>query len=93
MKRAKRAYIARQYFEKMGKSFREMNRVLKPRGKMIFVAGANTIRGVHIPTSRFLEEIAIQSGFKRICGSPTKSGTIGSSSLVTLQGRESTLTT
>ena len=61
----KRAYISQRYFEGMVKTIENVHRVLKPGGKFVIVAGANTIKGVPIPTWDILNQYAQELGFKQ----------------------------
>lgn len=62
----KRAYITRKYFDGMVKSLLAIHRMLKPKGKFVFVAGSNTIKGVEIPTFDILRECAEEIGFSTL---------------------------
>lgn len=62
-----RAFIVSHYFNDMKKSLEEAYRVLKPGGYYISVVGDNSIRGEHIPTSLYIQEIAINNvGFELV---------------------------
>ena len=60
----KSSYIVYKYFFNMEKGIREYRRVLKKGGHCIIVIGNNTVRGVRIPISKTLIEIARNNGFK-----------------------------
>ncbi len=62
-----RAFVVSHYFNDMKKSLEEAYRVLKPGGYYISVVGDNSIRGEHVPTSQYLQEIAINNvGFELV---------------------------
>jgi hypothetical protein len=58
-----RAHIARTYLVEMEQALCSMYSVLKPNGRLILVTGPNTICGFHFDTPRFIEHLAIRSGF------------------------------
>ncbi len=53
------------YFKDMLKVIQEIYRVLKKDGLSFMVIGDSAPYGVHIPTDRYLGEIALESGFQK----------------------------
>lgn len=60
----KSAYIVFKYFDEMGKSLVEANRVLRRNGRYCLVVGENSFRKVRIPTYKILTDIARRTGFE-----------------------------
>lgn len=56
--------ITVKYFNDMQQHFKEVYRVLKPRGKYVLTLGDSALYGVHIPTDELLRDIALGVGFK-----------------------------
>jgi len=54
--------IVRRYINDTSASLREVARVLKQRGKAVYVVGENTIRGTFIPTGELVAHVANQAG-------------------------------
>ena len=63
-KSKKEALGAKNYFLEMQESFREMNRVLKPKGKSCIVIGNTKLKGVEIPNAEIFTEIMTRLGFR-----------------------------
>lgn len=62
----KRAHIVADYFISMEQNIKEVSSVLIKSGFYCIVVGDSTIRGIQIPTSRYLIEIAKRNGFKKV---------------------------
>lgn len=62
----KKAYIVADFFEAMSKNLQEVHTVLTKNGYYCIIVGDNRIRGIHIPTSRIIIELAKNKGFKHI---------------------------
>lgn len=60
-----RSRVTYKYFVDMEKHFKEAYRVLKNGGRYCIVVGDNNIRKVHIPTSKYLTDIAESVGFNK----------------------------
>ena len=60
----KRSYIARRFFEDMFRVVGDMRTALKPGGRLVLIAGRNTIRGVYIDTFKYISAIAAAHGFE-----------------------------
>ena len=58
-----RSHIAATYLIEMREALQEMQRLLRPDGKLLMVLGNNTITGKEFLTSRYLMEIASSLGF------------------------------
>jgi len=56
--------LVRRFIEDMSGVIRETARVLKPRGKAIFVVGENTVKGTYIKNSKIISKIAAQVGLE-----------------------------
>ena len=63
---AVRAAIYAHYFRAMAQCFRTMSATLGPGGRMVLVAGGNTVAGRALPTHRLLQTIAADYGFHPI---------------------------
>lgn len=61
-----RAAIYAHYFRGMAQCFKTMSATLDPGGKIVLVAGSNTVAGRALPTHRLLEAIAADCGFHPI---------------------------
>jgi tRNA G10 N-methylase Trm11 len=56
--------LVRRFIEDMSEVIQETARVLKPRGKAVFVVGENTLRGIYIRNSRIISQLAAQMGLR-----------------------------
>lgn len=67
-KKTKRRWpqMVSQYFSGMKSHFESVRRVIKPRGKALYVVGDSWIKGVYVPTPKILAKIAQECGFKRV---------------------------
>jgi DNA modification methylase len=61
---ARHKAMIRRFIEDMSQVVREAARVLKPRGKAIFVVGENTLKGTYIRNSRIILKIAESVGLE-----------------------------
>lgn len=59
-----RAHIASVYLNEMGEAIRELWRVIKPGGHVVFVVGDNHVNGRPFRTSKYLQHIFEDTGFK-----------------------------
>lgn len=62
----KRAHVVKKFFLDMRKNIAEVKEVLQDNGHYIIVVGNSTIRGINIPTANYLEEIALQEGYRMV---------------------------
>jgi DNA modification methylase len=62
----KRAFVVYKYFQDMKQVLRQFKRVLKPRKYCCMTLSDNTIRGINIPTHKFIIWIAEDLGFNTI---------------------------
>lgn len=58
-----RAHIASVYLNEMSQAIRELWRVIKPGGHVVFVAGDNHVKGRPFRTSKYLQQIFEDTGF------------------------------
>jgi hypothetical protein len=56
--------MLRRYVADTRAVMKEVSRVLRPRGRAIYVVGENTIRGTFVPTGKLVSAIAAQSGLR-----------------------------
>jgi len=62
----KRAYVVADFFEAMSKNLEEVYTTLIKNGYYCIIVGDSRIKGIHIPTSRVLIELAKDKGFKLV---------------------------
>ena len=66
MKHPERGKIFAKFFHDMKIVFRQLNYVLKPKGKIILIVGANKVLGQEIDTPKLLSRVAEEESFKTI---------------------------
>jgi len=56
--------ILQRYAEDTDRAIREVVRVLKPKGRVVYVVGENTIRGTYIRTGQLVTALAREAGLR-----------------------------
>ncbi len=56
--------LVRHYFSDMSEVVESVHRVLRPGGRFVLDIGDSKFYGVHVPTDRLLERVAVENGFE-----------------------------
>lgn len=58
--------VLRRYAEDSSSALKEVARVLRRRGRAVYVVGENTVRGTYIPTARLIVRLAKKAGLRLV---------------------------
>lgn len=62
-KNQNRGAITRKYFQELGASFSELERITEKDGHIVLVIGNNTVAGLNVENDSFAKEIMLELGF------------------------------